>query len=224
MLNQNIIIENFFNAGVHLGHQTRFWNPKMKPYIYSKHNGIHIINLDTTINQFYLAIEQLKQILINKGKILFVGTKKIFNELIPETALNCKQFYINKRWLGGTLTNWNYIKNLICELKNLENDWAEGKFEKLNNKECIRKIKKMKKLQYELNGIKNMQNLPDALFIIDAKKESLAIKEAFKLNIQIFGIVDTDSNPENINFVIPGNDDSIKSIKLYLSILEEELK
>lgn len=223
MIDKNIIMEQLVNAGAHFGHKTSCWNPNMKPYIYTKHNGIHIINLEHTLAKFNLAISKLKSILNSKGKILFVGTKKVVSDLIAETAVKFKQYYINTRWLGGTLTNWGQFKKLIEELKLLEVNFIKGNFTKLNKKEELYNINKMKKLQRFLNGIKEMQNLPTALFFIDANKEQLAIQEAHKLNIPIYGIVDTDSNPGNIDIVIPGNDDSYKAIKLYLNVLEEQL-
>lgn len=221
--NNVILLEKFFKAGAHFGHQTSFWNPKMKRYIFTKHNGIHIINLEDTIKKFNLAVIELKKILANNGKILFVGTKDIVRLSIAETALKFKQFYINRRWLGGTLTNWKVLKKLVLELKNLEQEYNNNYFSNLTKKESLYKIKKMKKLQTYYNGIKNMTALPDALFIIDAKKEFAAINEAHKLNIPIFSIVDTDSNPDYIDYVIPANDDSFKAINLYLSFLEEQL-
>lgn len=204
-------------SGIHFGHQTKFWNPKMKQFIYTKYNKIHIINLEKTIKLFKLALIEIKKIFDNNNKILFVCTKKNINNLVKKIAIKCKQYYINKRWLGGTLTNWKTVKKSIKYLKNIEKKFKNKFFNKLTKKEYLNKKKKLKKLNNNLGGIKNMGGLPDALFIIDAKYENLSIKEAKQLKIKIFSIVDTNTNPEGIDYIIPGNDDSKKSIKWYLN-------
>ncbi len=212
----NLSIKEMIRAGIHFGHQTKFWNPKMKQFIYTKYNKIHIINLEKTIIYFKKALYEIKEIFKNKDKILFVGTKNNTSKLIKNIAIKCKQFYINKRWLGGTLTNWKTVKKSIKFFKNLEKKFKNKIFNKLTKKEYLNKKKKFKKLYNNLNGIKNMGRIPDAIFVIDAKHEGLAIKEAKQLKIKIFSIVDTNSNPENIDYIIPGNDDSKKAIKWYL--------
>ncbi len=213
----NFSIKEMIKAGIHFGHQTKFWNPKMKPYIYTKYNNIHIINLNKTIILFNIAIKKLKELQEKKKKILFIGTKKSASELIKKTAIKCKQFYINKRWLGGTLTNWKTVKKSIKKLNKLEKQYKNGDFNNLLKKEILYKKKILIKLKNNLEGIKNMSGLPDAIFVIDSNYEKIAIKEAKQLKIKIFSILDTNNNPENIDFIIPGNDDSIKSIKWYLN-------
>ncbi|QJC28644.1 30S ribosomal protein S2 [Enterobacteriaceae endosymbiont of Plateumaris consimilis] len=212
----DISINKMFNVGIHFGHQTRYWNPKMKEFIFRKRNKIHIINLDKTITMFNIALIELKKISSRKGKILFVGTKKSASNLIKDTANTCNQFFVNHRWLGGMLTNWKTVKQSIKKLKELEIESKNGTFIKLTKKEALIRTRELLKLEKSLGGIKNMSGLPDALFIIDANYEKIAIKEANKLHIPIFAVVDTNSNPEGINFVIPGNDDAIRAIKLYL--------
>ncbi len=212
-------IKKMIKAGIHFGHQTKYWNPKMKPFIYTKYNNIHIINLNKTIKLFKIAIKKLKELQKKKNKILFIGTKKSASKLIKKTAIKCNQFYINKRWLGGTLTNWKTVKKSIKYLKELEKQYNTGIFKKLIKKEMIIKKKILKKLKNNLEGIKNMKGLPNAIFVIDCKHEKIAIKEAKQLKIKIFSIIDTNGNPENIDYIIPGNDDSIKSIKWYLNII-----
>ncbi len=213
----NLCIKKMIKSGIHFGHQTKFWNPKMKQFIYTKYNKIHIINLEKTIKLFKLALIEIKKIFDNNNKILFVCTKKNINNLVKKIAIKCKQYYINKRWLGGTLTNWKTVKKSIKYLKNIEKKFKNKFFNKLTKKEYLNKKKKLKKLNNNLGGIKNMGGLPDALFIIDAKYENLSIKEAKQLKIKIFSIVDTNTNPEGIDYIIPGNDDSKKSIKWYLN-------
>ncbi len=213
----NLSIKKMIKAGIHFGHQTKFWNPKMKPFIYTKYNKIHIINLVKTIKQFKKALHEIQKIFINKDKILFVGTKKNISKLIKKTAKKCKQFYINKRWLGGTLTNWKTVKKSIKLFKDLKKKFKNKFFNNLIKKEYLNKKKIFKKLYNNLNGIKNMNGMPDAIFVIDAKHENLAIKEAQQLKIKIFSIVDTNTNPDNIDYIIPGNDDSKKAIKWYLN-------
>ncbi len=215
----NFSIKEMIKAGIHFGHQTKYWNPKMKPYIYTKYNNIHIINLNKTIKLFNIAINKLKLLQKKKKKILFIGTKKSASKIIKKTAIICKQFYINKRWLGGTLTNWKTMKKSIKYLIELEKEYKTGILNKFVKKEILFKKKTLKKLKNNLEGIKNMKGLPDAIFVVDSKYEKIAIKEAKQLNIKIFSIVDTNNNPDNIDYIIPGNDDSIKSIKWYFNII-----
>ncbi|MCR3754872.1 MAG: 30S ribosomal subunit protein S2 [Candidatus Westeberhardia cardiocondylae] len=209
-------IQDMLKAGVHFGHQTRYWNPKMKPFIFCAHHKIHIINLEITIFMLNKAILELKKIILNHGKILFVGTKKSASKAIKNTAKSCNQFFVNHRWLGGMLTNWKTVRKSIKKLKNLEKQSKDGTFNKLTKKEKLIQTRKLHKLQNSLGGIKNMNGLPDALFIIDTEKEKTTIKEAKKIGIPIFAIVDTNSDPSNINYVIPGNDDATRAINLYL--------
>jgi small subunit ribosomal protein S2 len=203
-------------AGVHFGHQTRYWNPKMKPFIFGSRNKVHIINLEKTLPMFNFALSELKKISFKKGKILFVGTKRAASKKIKETALNCNQFYVNHRWLGGMLTNWKTVRQSIKRLKDLEIESQDGTFLKLTKKEALIRTRELSKLENSLGGIKNMGGLPDCLFVIDAAHENIAIKEANNLGIPVFAIVDTNSNPDGVDYVIPGNDDAIRSVTLYL--------
>ncbi|BBA84726.1 30S ribosomal protein S2 [endosymbiont of Euscepes postfasciatus] len=223
-MKNNISIENMFNNYVHYGHSIKNWNPKMKKYIYGIHNGIHIINLDKTLVLFNIALKKIKNIINNNGKILFVGTKKEAKEKIKYYAESCNQFFINNRWLGGTLTNWKTIKKSIKKYKLLYNNYKNLQFNKFTKKESIIYLRNLNKLKKNLYGIQNMNKLPDAIFVIDANYEKIAIKESIKMNIPIFSIVDTDSNPDYIDYIIPGNDDSIKSIDFYLSSIYKILK
>ncbi len=211
----NFSMKEMINAGIHFGHQTKYWHPKMKPFIYTKYNKIHIINLDKTIKLFNLALIKLKKINKEKKKILFVGTKKSASNFIKNTAIKCNQYYINNRWLGGTLTNWKTVKKSIKFLKELEKQYKDGILDQLTKKEILQKKRLLKKLKNNLDGIKNMGSLPNALFIIDANYEKIAIKEARQLNIKIFSVIDTNTNPEGIDYIIPGNDDSSKAIEWY---------
>ncbi|MCV2506345.1 MAG: 30S ribosomal protein S2 [Candidatus Lightella neohaematopini] len=219
----NISLSDLMKANVHFGHKTRFWNPKMKPFIFTVYSGIHIINLEKTVMLFKVALLKLSDIHKNNGKILFVGTKKAASSLIKETAINCKQFFVHKRWLGGMLTNWKTVRQSIKSLKDLESQFNDGTINKLTKKEVLYKSRKLSKLEHSLGGIKNMGGLPDALFIIDVERERTAVREANNIGIPVFGIVDTNANPDGINFVIPGNDDAIKSIKLYLKLISDTL-
>lgn len=213
-----VTIKELLKAGVHFGHQTKYWNPKMKSFIFGSRNKIHIINLEKTILMINKASKELYNIASKKGKILIVGTKKSASKLIKEAAINCKQFYVNYRWLGGMLTNWKTVRQSIKRLKDLEIQSQDGTFNKLTKKEALVRTRLLNKLENSLGGIKNMGGLPDAMFVIDANHEIIAIKEAIKLGIKIFSIVDTNSNPEGIDFIIPGNDDASRAIKLYLQI------
>ena len=212
-----VTMKDMLNAGVHFGHQTRYWNPKMKSFIFGSKNKIHIINLEQTINMFNIALLELKRIAFHKGKVLFVGTKKSASKIVKESAIACKQFYVNHRWLGGMLTNWKTVRQSIKRLKDLELQSKDGTFNKLTKKEALLRMRELLKLENSLGGIKDMGGLPDALFVIDADHEHIAIKEANNLGISVFSIVDTNSNPDGIDFIIPGNDDAIRAVSLYLS-------
>ncbi|MFP3037077.1 MAG: 30S ribosomal protein S2 [Arsenophonus sp. ER-BJ3-MAG3] len=203
-------------AGVHFGHQTRYWNPKMKTYIFGTRNKVHIINLEKTVPMFNEALSELTKIASRKGKILFVGTKRAASITIKEAANSCNQYFVNHRWLGGMLTNWKTVRQSIKRLKDLEMQSQDGTFEKLTKKEALIRTRQLMKLENSLGGIKEMGGLPDALFVIDAEHEDIAIKEANNLGIPVFAIVDTNSNPDGINYIIPGNDDAIRAVRLYL--------
>ncbi|WDI79056.1 30S ribosomal protein S2 [Candidatus Purcelliella pentastirinorum] len=212
-------IKDMIKAGIHFGHQTRYWHPKMKPFIFGIRNNIHIIDLEKTIYMFNNAMIELNTIIKNKGKILFVGTKRSASKIVKKEAIFYKQFFVNYRWLGGMLTNWKTVRQSIKYLKELEIQSNDGTFKKLTKKESSIRYHKLNKLENSLGGIKNMGGLPDALFVIDANYERIAVNEANKLGITVFAIVDTNSDPSGINFIIPGNDDAIRSIKLYFKII-----
>ncbi|CAL4042552.1 30S ribosomal protein S2 [Buchnera aphidicola (Takecallis arundicolens)] len=212
-----ISIHDMIKAGVHFGHQTRYWNPKMKPFIFGVRNRIHIINLEQTMSMFYTALLELRKIHTRKGKILFIGTKKFASDIIKQIAISCNQFYVNKRWLGGMLTNWKTVRQSIQRLKDLEVQSQDGTLSKLTKKEGLIRMRELSKLENSLGGIKNMGGLPDVIFIIDAYHERIAIQEANNLGIPVFSVVDTNSNPDGIDFVIPGNDDAMRAINLYLN-------
>lgn len=216
---KKLSIYEMLQAGVHFGHQTRYWNPKMKPFIFGVRNKIHIIDLDQTILMFNKALNELKKIALLKGKILFIGTKRAAQESVKSTALICNQFFVNHRWLGGMLTNWKTVRQSIKRLKDLEMQSQDGTFDKLTKKEASILKRELHNLENSLGGIKNMGGLPDAIFVMGAGHEYIAIKEASSLGIPIFSIVDTNSNPDKIDFVIPGNDDAIRAINLYLDII-----
>ncbi|BAH83065.1 30S ribosomal protein S2 [Candidatus Ishikawella capsulata] len=215
-----ISMRDMLKAGVHFGHQKRYWHPKMQPFIFGVYNKIHIIDLEKTVLMFKLALTELKKIVSHDGKILFVGTKKSASAAVEETAIICKQFFVTHRWLGGMLTNWKTVRQSIKRLKELEIQSKDGTFLQLTKKEAIIRARELSKLQKSLGGIKDMGGLPDALFVIDASHEHIAVQEANHLGIPVFAIVDTNSNPDGINFIIPGNDDAMRSINFYLSIIK----
>jgi len=220
---KKITIKELLDAGIHFGHRTNRWNPKMVEYIFGHRNGIHIIDLQKTIIFFRDALKVVQEFALQKKNILFVGTKRQASDLIEKYAVDCNQFFINKRWLGGMLTNWDTIQNSIKRLKNLE-DIVENKSNSYTKKELVMFDKSIAKLNQTLGGIKNMNGKPDLLFIIDTNKEILAVKEANKIGIPIVAVVDSNSNPEEINFPIPGNDDAIRSIEYYCSSVAETIK
>nr|BET44446.1 MAG: 30S ribosomal protein S2 [Candidatus Aschnera chinzeii] len=219
-----VSIYDMIKAGVHFGHQTRYWNPKMKNYIFGVQNKIHIINLEKTAQLFNNALIKLNKISSHKGRILFIGTKKAASKFIKTTAVNCKQYFVNHRWLGGMLTNWKTVRQSIKRLKELETQSQDGTFDKLTKKEIIIRMNSLNKLRNSLGGIKDMGGLPDAIFVIDADYEKIAIKEANNLGIIVFAIVDTNSNPDGVNYVIPGNDDAIRAIKFYLQHVSQAIQ
>ena len=218
----NVTIQQLLEAGVHLGHKTLRWNPKMKKYIFGKRDSIHIIDLTQTLELTKVALEKVYNTIANNGKILFVSTKKQASEAIAEVAKETDQYFVNYRWLGGMLTNWNTIQNSIKKLKKLEIDLvAENKG--FTKKELLKMSVKKDKLQRSLGGIAEMKKIPDLVFIIDTNYESLAIAESVKLRIPIVAILDSNSNPDNIDFPIPGNDDARRAIDLYCNLIKETI-
>ncbi|PIP78837.1 MAG: 30S ribosomal protein S2 [Gammaproteobacteria bacterium CG22_combo_CG10-13_8_21_14_all_40_8] len=211
-----VTMRELMQAGVHFGHRTRFWNPKMKSYIFGARNKIHIINLDKTLPKFLEAMNYIGSVSARKGKVLFVGTKRAASNMVKEEALRCGQYYVDHRWLGGTLTNFKTIRQSIQRLKELEVQSTDGTFDRLTKKEALLKTRELEKLERGLGGIKNMGGLPDVLFVIDADYEKIAITEANKLGIPVIAVVDTNSHPDGVDYIIPGNDDAIRAIKLYL--------
>ena len=209
-----ISMKQLLEAGVHFGHQTRRWNPKMAEYIFAERNGIYIIDLQKTVRKVEEAYQAVSSIVADGGEVLFVGTKKQAQESIKEEALRCGMYYINERWLGGMLTNFKTIQSRIQRLKDLERMEKEGTFEILPKKEVSQLVHEMEKLQRNLGGIKDMKRIPSALFIVDPRKERIAICEARNLGIPIVAIVDTNCDPDEVDYVIPGNDDAIRAVKL----------
>lgn len=214
-----VSMNNLLEAGVQFGHQTKRWNPKMKEYIFTSRDDIYIINLEKTVECMEKAYEEMKKIAENGGKFLFVGTKKQASEVCVEEATRSESFYVTERWLGGTLTNFRTIRRRVRRLEEIENMEKDGSFELLPKKEVIGLKKEYDKLNKVLCGIRNMDRLPNALIIVDPKKEINAIREARKLNIPVFGIVDTNCDPDDVDYVIPGNDDAVRSVKVILGAL-----
>ncbi|MEI8600366.1 30S ribosomal protein S2 [Shewanella sp. PP-Sp27a-2] len=212
-----VSMRDMLQAGVHFGHQTRYWNPKMKPFIFGARNGVHIINLEHTVPMFNEALAFISNVASKKGKVLFVGTKRAAGEAIKESALSCDQFYVDHRWLGGMLTNWKTVRQSIKRLKELESQSVDGTFDKLTKKEALMRTRELEKLEKSLGGIKNMGGLPDVLFVIGADHEHIAIKEANNLGIPVVAVVDTNSAPDGVNYIVPSNDDAMRAIRLYTS-------
>ena len=210
-------MKQLLEAGVHFGHQTRRWNPKMAPYIFGQRNGIHIIDLQKTLrmaNESYVFMQHLAEA---GGRVLFVGTKRQARDAIKEEALRGGQFYVNHRWLGGTLTNFATVQQSVRKMKDLQRQKEEGTFDLLTKKEALQKQRELDKLERSLGGIADMIQLPDCLFVVDVRKEELAVKEAHKLGIPVVAVVDTNCNPDNIDYIIPGNDDAIRAVRLFCS-------
>ena len=212
-----ISMKQLLEAGVHFGHQTRRWNPKMAPYIYTERNGIHIIDLQKSVGMVDTAYEAIKNIVANGGTILFVGTKKQAQEAVRDEAVRSGMYFVNERWLGGMLTNFKTIKSRIAKLKEYEKMSEDGTFEVLPKKEVIQIKKAWEKLEKNLGGIKEMKKLPDAIFVVDPKKERICIQEAHTLDIPVIGIADTNCDPDELTYVIPGNDDAIRAVKLIVA-------
>ncbi len=220
----NITMRDMLAAGVHFGHQTRFWNPKMSPFIFGARNKIHIINLEKTVPAFNAALNELRNMASSGKKVLFVGTKRAAAETIREQALRVGMPYVDQRWLGGMLTNYKTIRQSIKRLHELESQASDGTFELLTKREALSKQRTMEKLERSIGGIKDMGGLPDALFVVDVMHEHIAVEEANKLGIPVFGIVDTNSDPDGVDFVIPGNDDAIRAIRLYITAVADAIQ
>ncbi len=216
-----VSMRDLLQAGAHFGHQTRYWNPKMDQYIFGARNKIHIINLEHTVPAFNEALDMVTRLAGNKNKILFVGTKRAAGKIIKEQAERSGMPYVSHRWLGGMLTNYKTIRASIKRYRDLEAQAADGTFERLTKKEALMRTRDMEKLERSIGGIKDMGGLPDALFVIDVDHERIAITEANKLGIPVIGVVDTNSNPDGVDYVIPGNDDAIRAIKLYVAAVAD---
>ena len=211
-------------AGVHFGHQTRFWNPKMDPYIFGARNKIHIINLEATLPALRAALNEVRRLASRRSKILFVGTKRAASKVVREQAERVGQPFIDQRWLGGTLTNYKTIRQSIRRLADLQTQAEDGTFDVLTKKEALQKQRLLDKLERSLGGIKEMGGLPDALFVVDVHHERIAVTEANKLRIPVIGLVDTNSDPSGVDFVIPGNDDAIRSVRLFVTAVADAIE
>ena len=218
-----ITLRDMLEAGVHFGHQKRFWNPKMKEYIFGERQKVHIINLEKTLPMYLDALNYLGKIASKKGKILFVGTKKAASEAIKEEAIRAGMPYVNHRWLGGMLTNYKTVRQSIKRLKDFEKMQEDGLFDRLSKKEGLMRQREMEKLEKSIGGIKNMGGLPDVMFVIDTTYEATAIEEARRLGIPVVAIVDSNSSPDNVEYIIPGNDDAIRAVRLYLKGIVEAI-
>jgi small subunit ribosomal protein S2 len=216
-----ITMKQLLEAGVHFGHQTKRWNPKMKPYIFGARNGIYIIDLQKTVRYFRTAYDFIKQVAENGDKVLFVGTKKQAQDSISEEALRAGQFFVNNRWLGGMMTNFTTIKKSIDRLKKIEAMATDGTFDLITKKEGLQLEREREKLEKNLGGIKMMTKLPGAIFVIDPKKEAIAVSEARKLGVPVVAVVDTNCNPDDIDYIIPGNDDAIRALRLFAATMAD---
>jgi small subunit ribosomal protein S2 len=211
----SVTMRQMLEAGVHFGHQTRYWNPKMAPYIFGHRNKIHIINLEKTLAMYQEALKFARQLAANRGNVLFVGTKRQAREIVREEALRCQMPFVDHRWLGGMLTNFKTVKQSIKRLREMETMQQDGSFERIAKKEALGLQREMEKLNRSLGGIKELSSLPDALFIIDVGYQKGAVAEANKLGVPVIGVVDTNHTPAGIDYVVPGNDDSSRAIRLY---------
>jgi small subunit ribosomal protein S2 len=214
-------MRDLLQAGAHFGHQTRFWNPKMDQYIFGARNKIHIINLEHTVPAFNDALNTVKRLAENKNQVMFVGTKRAAGKIIEEQARRCGMPFVSHRWLGGMLTNYKTIRSSIKRLRELEEQERDGTFAKLTKKEALMRSRMKEKLERSIGGIKEMSGLPDVLFVVDVDHERIAVTEANKLGIPVIGIVDTNSDPDGVDYVIPGNDDAIRAIKLYVAAVAD---
>ena len=219
----NITMKELLEAGVHFGHQTKRWNPKMKEYIFGERNGIYIIDLQKTLKMFKEASKFVQDLAADGRIILFVGTKRQAQDAISEEAQRCSMFYVNQRWLGGLLTNWVTVQKSVKRLKELDEMATDGRYDLLPKKEVIKLERERKHLQANLAGIKNMTRLPDAIFVIDSNKEQIAVREARKLGIPVVAVVDTNCDPSEVDYVIPGNDDALRAIRLFTSKVSESI-
>jgi small subunit ribosomal protein S2 len=219
----NISMKQLLEAGVHFGHQTRRWNPKMARYIYGERNGIYIIDLQKTVKKLKEATRYVRDLAASGEKIVFVGTKKQAKDSIQEEAIRCGMFFVNQRWLGGTLTNFQTVKKSIARMKDMERMLQDGSMDKLPKKEKLLATKELAKMQKTLGGIKDMGDLPGAIFVVDTKKEHNAIQEARKLGVAIVGVVDTNCDPDEVDYIIPGNDDAIRAVRLISSLVAESV-
>lgn len=211
----SVTMRQMLEAGVHFGHQTRYWNPKMAPFIFGHRNKIHIINLEKTLVMYQEAMKFIRQLSSNKGTVLFVGTKRQAREIVQEEAQRAGSPYVDYRWLGGMLTNFKTVKQSTKRLRDMEQMALDGTLEKISKKEALTIQREMEKLQRSLGGIKDMMNLPDALFIVDVGYQKIAVEEASRLGIPVIGVVDTNHSPEGVDYVIPGNDDASRAVRLY---------
>jgi len=216
-------MKQLLEAGVHFGHQTRRWNPKMAPYIFGQRNGIHIIDLQKTLRMANESYSFMQALAAAGGRVLFVGTKRQAREAVKEESARAGQFYVNHRWLGGTLTNFATVQQSVRKMKDLQRQKEEGVFELLTKKEALGLQRQLDKLERSLGGIKDMVELPDCLFVVDVRKEELAVKEAQKLGIPVVAVVDTNCNPTGIDYIIPGNDDAIRAVRLFCSKIADAL-
>ena len=216
-----VSMRDLLQAGAHFGHQTRFWNPKMDAYIFGARNKIHIINLEHTVPAFNDALTTVKRLAENKNQVMFVGTKRAAGKIIEEHARRCNMPFVSHRWLGGMLTNYKTIRSSIKRLRELEEQERDGTFAKLTKKEALMRSRMKEKLERSIGGIKEMSGLPDVLFVVDVDHERIAVTEANKLGIPVIGIVDTNSDPDGVDYVIPGNDDAIRAIKLYVTAVAD---
>ena len=219
-----IAMREMLAAGVHFGHQTRFWNPKMAQYIFGARNKIHIINLSTTVPALEAALAAVQRLAARRSKILFVGTKRAASKVIREQAQRVGMPFIDQRWLGGTLTNYKTIRQSIRHLAELETQAKDGTFDMLTKREALQRQRLLDKLERSLGGIKDMGGLPDALFVVDVNHERIAVTEANKLGIPVFGIVDTNSDPSGVDYVIPGNDDAIRAVRLFVTAVADAIE
>ena len=216
-----VSMRDLLQAGAHFGHQTRFWNPKMDQYIFGARNKIHIINLEHTVPAFNEALQTVQRLAEKKNQVMFVGTKRAAGKIIEEQARRCGMPFVSHRWLGGMLTNYKTIRSSIKRLRELEEQERDGTFAKLTKKEALMRSRMKEKLERSIGGIKEMSGLPDVLFVVDVDHERIAVTEANKLGIPVIGIVDTNSNPDGVDYVIPGNDDAIRAIKLYVAAVAD---
>jgi small subunit ribosomal protein S2 len=219
-----ISMQDLFQVGAHFGHQTRFWNPKMKPYIFGERHKVHIIDLEKTVPLYQDAVNFLSKTVYNGGKVLFVGTKRVAQDLVKEQAARLGMPYVNHRWLGGMLTNYKTVRQSVKRLRDLEKMFEEGIEQRLVKKEALTLRREMEKLERSLGGVKNMGGLPDALFLIDSTQENIAIQEAKRLGIPVVCIVDTNSSPDDIDYIIPANDDAKRALALYLQGVGDALE